>query len=384
MKKLTFLFVLTLSVCISMAQNNSSSVGQTGNENQAEVLQTGMFNSGIVGQTGDKNNALIKHGNFGGGNVQANYAQAEISQIGDINNAEVLQRGGWSGATAVSTHTVSQTGDNNSAWLTTFNEGNQGAIKQVGDVNWAMGRQSNNGSIISIDQNGENNYANAEQLGSPQSDASILQTGDWNRANVDQDGIGNIAVSKVESGDVNHVDVNQDGNSNEATVEIGKWGKSDNNIVNLTQVGIKNNLQVYANTSDYNEVNATQAGDNNYFRVQGIKGDDNTVDLNVTGNSNRGSWDISAAWPVYSDGNDLDITQNGNKNFTTGKIAGDANDVDINQTSSNNLVGSDWYMEDGVVIMGDQNTVGISQQTMGNSSLNSITGNGNTVSVIQN
>lgn len=85
-----------------------------------------------------------------------------------------------------------------------------------------------------------------------------------------------------------------------------------------------------------------------------------------------------------SDDNTLWLTQDGNSNRATGQIVGLDNDVNILQQGDDNFVGTSWNSKDGVDIAGSHNTIDIDQLTNGNSSINTVVGDGNSISVIQN
>jgi hypothetical protein len=70
-------------------------------------------------------------------------------------------------------------------------------------------------------------------------------------------------------------------------------------------------------------------------------------------------------------------------NVATGKVAGDNNAITLIQTGNDNYIGTDWYTTDGVVITGNSNMVKVKQLSDGNSSMNTVTGNGNTINVLQ-
>jgi hypothetical protein len=135
-------------------------------------------------------------------------------------------------------------------------------------------------------------------------------------------------------------------------------------------------------SSSSNEVSGTQTGDDNYYRV-GVRGESNNVSMDMDGSSNRGSWGISSSWPESADGNTLSIDVTGDNNYSTGSIDGDLNSVTITQDGLGNMIGSDWYMSDGVVIGGDSNIATITQSSNFNTADISIAGNSNTATITQ-
>ena len=477
MKKLIAIFgVLAISAGMTFAQNNQATSAQNGNNNEAEVLQTGMENTATTSQEGDRNDAGIQQGNFGGGNVQSNYAIGSIDQTGDDNTAQVNQRQGWAGGSAVSIHSVEQVGNFNVGLLTTYNGGNFGSVEQIGDDNYANGSQANgpnhdltiyqqgneneanvwqgsgsnntavimqggdiggdinnNNGVARIDQRGSDNDATIQQRqgwnsGTLFSDHSIDQLGDNNQAvfttfnggntgtidqigddnwasgrqsvgsgnNIDiaQDGLGNWAkVEQINStsstalitqiGDENIADVDQTGTSNSVLIELGVYGGAERSVAEFVQNGENNYFETKMVSSYDNTVTGNQLGDNNYYRV-GVRGSDNTVTMDMEGDANRGSWTIgSMGWPHQPEGNELSIDVDGDGNITSGTILGDNNEVTLIQEGNNNMIGTNWYSQDGVQIEGHMNTVSVGQFSDGNSSFNSVVGNSNTINVVQ-
>ena len=215
MKKLSFLFAMIFAVSMAIAQNNESTTDVDGNNNLTTVNQVGMENDADVTVDGNQNNALVQQGNFGGGNIQSNYAEASIEQIGNKNLAEVNQRQGFASGTAVNSHSIYQEGNENEGWLTTFNGGNSGMISQEGNSNWAKGRQSGKpDNNIEISQVGNNNWADVNQMnstGNPQNiagnSASVSQDGNNNWTSVDQSGGHHHTFIENTTGSGNEVDM---------------------------------------------------------------------------------------------------------------------------------------------------------------------------------
>ncbi len=475
-KSIAIFAVLAITAGMSFAQNNQATTAQNGNNNEAEVLQTGMENTATTNQEGDRNDAGIQQGNFGGGNVQSNYAEGSIDQTGDDNTAQVNQRQGWSGGTDVSIHSVEQVGNFNVGLLTTFNGGNFGSVEQQGDDNYAKGRQANgpdhnltiyqqgneneadvwqgsgsnntavimqggdiggdvdnNNGIARIDQRGSDNDATIKQRqgwngGTMVSDHSIDQLGDNNQAafttfnggntgtidqvgddnwargrqsvgfgnNIDiaQDGLGNWAkVEQINSasssalvtqiGEENIADVDQKGASNAVLIEQGVYGGAERSSAVFAQDGENNYFETKMVSSFDNTVTGNQLGDNNFYRV-GVRGSDNNASMDIVGDDNKGSWTIgSLGWPHQPEGNELSIDVDGDGNITSGSILGDNNEVILIQDGNDNMIGTNWYAQDGVHIEGHMNSVSVGQFSDGNSSLNTVVGNSNTINVVQ-
>ncbi len=331
MKKLVFLFAMVFAVSMAMGQNNTSSTDIDGNNNVTTVNQVGIENSGDISVDGNQNDALIQQGNFGGGLVQSNYAEASIEQIGNKNYAEVKQRQGWAGATAVSVHSITQEGNQNEAWLETFNGGNSGMIYQEGNKNWAKGRQSvGAGNNVEITQEGNSNWAFVNQLNSADNSASVSQDGNDNWTSVDQSG-----------GHDNTYIENTTGNGNNVTAfQNTSWAKLD-----LT---IEGNSNTVFSTQDHND---------------------------------------KAYIDIFGNNNDFYLEQGYHANHVGASITGNSNDIDVVQTGAGNHVTSDLsvnaFAKDGIIISGNSNVVDILQETDYNQANVSIIGANNQSYVTQ-
>jgi hypothetical protein len=324
MKKLFALaFALVFSTGIAFAQDNNSSITQDGDDNSATVEQTGSANSATVLQGFD-------------GQGQSG-AEAMIKQVGADNMATIKQRA-WGGRD--NDHTVTQTGSENSASIDAFNGANTGSIIQTGDLN--QGKIQHGAAKFGraeIEQNGDENWARARQF-----------RGDGNVATIKQ------GVPVYVSND-NYGDIRQEGNGNNASFKM--------------QAG------------DDNDVVIDQLGDNNYSEYFVKYGDANDIDVTVEGTSNRTRLSINASWGSRSSGNMITVEKDGDTNYLAGSIEGDGNTVDVFQDGSNNRVGTDWYIKDGVNITGDSNMVDVMQNGSGHMSTTMINGNNNTATVMQ-
>jgi hypothetical protein len=394
MKKLISLFAMVIFMTgMVVAQSNTATTSQEGNQNDA--VQT---------QKGASNDADINQGVFGTKDPtdpmnRQNKGYAEQFQDGNNNEAVINQRSGSWGKYNYSLQR--QIGNQNEAEVTFFNQGNHSEQIQRGNKNWSQAKSSNGKNDIYTTQVGNQNEAKVLLLNSYGSEAIVLQRGHVNFTDVDAKGerndinvrqIGNnndVKSRKPDEegvyvrGNRNDIDIAQDGNQNQAWVQNGRWGNADKSDIDFLQRGNKNYLEARVNSAYNNTVDAKQIGNGNYFRVMGIKGDYNDVKMVTRGHSNFGSWDISSTWPEYSDRNELEITTRGNNNITSGKIEGDKNDVMILQNGNQNMVGTLWHAEDGVHIKGHNNSVDIKQMSHGNQTINSVMGDGNSISVFQ-
>lgn len=321
---------------------------QVGNRNTTtQRMPSATHNKGVVNQEGNDNSARqdLSGGNNGYG------APIKIKQIGNWNVAD---------QDFVSTQT--------------FSHKNDGLVSQVGNGNYAKQDVLGKNAEVASEVIGNNN--DTRQFITGASDKSTLfAQGSGNTVRTDQTGDENLVGVKL----------------NDAMI-----GNANGNEVNVQQAGDYNYLTLGIRRGDIggdrNIVKVDQEGNGQYHRLT-ADGSANDIRIKATGNvggsqyaGNRGDWAFTNGSPVWtetSDRNELDLVQDGTRNYATGVVAGDGNDINISQTGNNNLVGTNWYDRDGVAISGNNNDVNIMQTGNGNSSLNNVTGNGNAINVNQ-
>ena len=352
MRKLIFIFTILLATSMAMAQTNVAVVEQIGNENEGEIVQTGLdnkaevtqygTNTSIINQLGEKNNATVEQGEEGAlrsvtnKDTQSWRYGAFIDQVGNENEAKIklwkgdgtYQSGGSSNGAR-----IEQDGDNNKAFqdisnsqVKTANWDRMGAhIKQLGNENFAkqevfrsFGTQGSGGIII--DQQGLTNQARQYVIGGRENVTEIYQIGnnnsyagstnadvadilslDWNLIPVGEN------FSQFQRGENSELRLNILGNDNitaqyqEGTV----WGRTYN-IANIDIEGSSNEA-VQAQLGKDNKAVIDVYGDLNRAGVQQF-GDDNEAEIFQTGDSNLGF--------IYSTGTGHSgiITQTGNMN----------------------------------------------------------------------
>ena len=429
MKKLTLFVAFALTTGFAMSQNNTSIIDQDGGNQSATVTQTGTVNFTTVTQFTDNtgpqiseviqdgtgNSAIVSQNQTGGGGHSVPN-KAYIEQIGTTNTAFQSENApGYNSGQNVwgkqngtsnflfqevtSGHTISlkaiQNGTENSAAQMANGAHNTGEVYQDGDRNDAnqIMSGSNNGyssAVVLIDQLGNDNEANQLFNGvgnSHKNNGEIYQIGEFNESNQTIIGRDNSVAAFI-NGDNNLTNQAQFGDGNKSTVKIGFQNTptyaSDFNQVATIQDGNSNSATFGLTKGNSNVVEILQFGNSNFTEMSVKYGDDNALNETVFGNDNRTRLNINAAWGQNSSGNEVNISKNGNGNYVAGVINGDNNDVDIVQFGNNNSVGTSWHTADGVNIMGNGNTVGVQQFSDGNMSLNSVVGNGNFISVIQN
>jgi Curlin associated repeat len=326
---------------------------QTGNNNDATQRMTGGTNSkGLITQDGNNNTAYQDLSGANNGYYLApSGGPITVDQNGSWNTADqdFVSTGGWT-------------------------NGNSGFVTQTGNSNYA--RQDVTGWAVDVQSEviGNNNDTR-QYVGSLGDESFILAIGDRNIVKTDQQGDYNYSDIKLNSAGI---------------------GKANDNKVDVKQVGDYNHFELGIVRGDIggdnNNVDIDHDGNGHFNRVK-IDGSNNKIKINAKGNyggsqydGNRGDWNFKNGAPVWtatSDNNDFVLTQDGIRNYATGFVAGDNNDIRLTQTGNNNLIGTSWYTQDGVAMTGNNNFVQIRQLSDGNSSMNTITGNGNNINVLQ-
>jgi hypothetical protein len=216
MKKLTtLLFVLVFAGTTAFAQNNEATVDQIGNDHEADIEQIGYSNTAYVDQTD------------GGGGSNGD-AFADISQAGDDNNVNLLQRA-FFGFPDESHATITQIGNNNSVEGTSetsaFYQNQPGGVVEVymeGNDNTLYSLRAEaqkNKNEFFLDIIGNDNLVGMEQEGGS-GDVDI----EGNMNNVTLSQLGNNSAYNTAMVDIlgsdNGVDVTQTLDSNMATVNV--------------------------------------------------------------------------------------------------------------------------------------------------------------------
>jgi hypothetical protein len=298
MKKL-FAFILVLLMCGYSFGQNISTVSTSGDDNTADVTQTGQNTSNILQIT--------------------NSSDADVIQDGVGNVVDLDQKGSWpAGSKSLDELAyIQQLGNNNQAQLwqladqnTGSNEGNQ---YQDGNNNKLIAMQHTINANLDQDQIGNNNEAHSYQVGL-NGYVKQYQEGIQNIAAVDEQGGGGWVVG-------NSATQIQDGNWNKSQIsQYGDGGlkSAQGNTANISQYGsdnwageglFNNGLFGIYQEGDYNTANVTQNDNVNWSKVLQY-GDGNIV--NVTQNGGTGLFN------TYGDYvNKSTITQTGDNNNST-------------------------------------------------------------------
>ncbi|OPF91640.1 curlin [Rhodopseudomonas palustris] len=346
------LFFVTASVLVLSssaafaADSNTVYLNQTGNDQQANITQSGNGNS--VGAFNGNSGFLQENGTLSGANLltvkqsgNSNSVGRDIQgkQSGAGNSAAIFQEGTGSDVE------LQQTGTSNGAvpsgWNWTndpgvFNKitqdsssnGSKVSVIQDGKNNVFSIKQGNTGNSTSVNQIGEWGMAYVRQgIGAAETDASTgnaLPTGgNYNVASITQNSAGlNYAVAVQGGGNSNSLSISQSGNLQGANA----WQNGNANVFSSIQTNVGNVVGltggIYGTDSPI-----TQTGDNNtYINTQ--TGSSNSANGSQTGNFNQ-------VFNTQSGGSEtVRGTQVGTYNYVSNSQAGSSNLLDYKQTNT--------------------------------------------------
>ncbi len=297
MKKLSFILAMVLGTGMAMAQTHISTVIETGDNQEAEITQTG---PGDITSNVNQSNAInfAKVMQINPGLALSNDILSDVFQSGIHNTATVTQNhNGTAGPLGLIKALVNQSGNENEAIQKQGPHGQLGSnyveIMQSGHWNNASQNQLKYGNDARINQSGIGNTAMQAQdaaaayiddFEGSMNTALINQSGDGNWSEQSQDGWAND-VQAYQSGDNNTSKqtqkydswksiafVNQLGNSNEATqdqigrlnnAKISQYSSGNEAIQTQTSVGTRPNAVYFP----LNEAEIIQlGGDGNIAR----------------------------------------------------------------------------------------------------------------------
>lgn len=305
---------LTLSTA-AFAQNNSSTITQTGSDDDADVTQTGATNVSEVEQDGTAvsvdgiaNEATILQEGAGGFSrvIQTGDNIADVNQTGtsdgmqsvvtqsnlaggDSNTATIIQRGAGLGEGSATGSFVTQTGTRGVVFVDQgeFTTDAVSTISQSGNTSGSQRAevfQISGAADSSITQQDAAMKAEVFQDGS--STSTILQTGRFHTAGVRQEGDGNTS-SVVQTGINGQVGDPDDPDSaplGTADALIGVFQVGNDNVSQITQNGENQNADVrqFAN-SNFSRISqgAQTGGSADITQLS----DDNHSEVDQTGSS---------------------------------------------------------------------------------------------------
>ncbi len=344
MKKLLTAVVFILISTALVAQNNTATVNQNGNDNEGNVAQTGNLNYAEVSQfDGDEN---ISDVNQNGSSNEAYIAQGMTTNYfgspvyspttpmsGSRNKADVDQNGSGNFVS-----NIVQVGDDNDATVDQNGEGNNVYVYQ----GWAFGfwgetpitsALSSYNSTVSITQLNDDNYSAVWQYGGVNNEVIIDQEGYSNKTQIAQgfiyeDGaydftfpvyntennyasvtqMGNGNVGKLfQLGNDNQFTLTQNGNGNTVGYDAGVSGLVPVRNAYFTQDGDFNTFTGEQNDGATLDIESYQFGDGNAIDL--LQGEDDVALIQQNGDLNTAN--------VYQYGvdNDASVIQNGNSNI---------------------------------------------------------------------
>ena len=300
MKKIFLVMILITGLIYAQ---NTSNISSTGDDNIANVSQTGQNISDIL--------------------QLSNNSTGTVVQNGQNNKSDLDQKGGWpAGSKSLDEY----------AYIEQIGSGNQAQLWQLADENTGsnIGNQNQNGddNMAVAWQHTVNADLDQDQIGSD-NEARSYQTGFNGYVKQSQNGIQNIAAVDEQGGGgwVN-------GNS-AVQIQEGNWNKSE--ISQYGTGGAKSAQGNIANVSQYGSDN--WAGEGLYSNgLFGIYQAGNYNIANVTQNDNVNWSEVLQ----FGDGNNVSVTQNGGTglfnsygsyvNQSSVTQVGNDNNVVVNQT----------------------------------------------------
>jgi len=217
---------------------------QTGNDNEAEIIQTGRSVTASQTQYGNDNWAFINQASY----VDAQQDQGDEGnqgQYGNDNHAEIEHQG-QNFANIRSQATQLQVGDDNYAWMWQQGQQNNSAThQQFGDWNEISTKQNGRHNTIHITQNDDNNIVAGVTMSSSlafNAGGYGLQEGDDNSITILQDG--------EVGGDANEIGFYQ---TDGAWADIHQFGEG-----NLTLIHQEGGVATVLQGGSNNVANVTQ------------------------------------------------------------------------------------------------------------------------------
>ncbi|QUJ77781.1 hypothetical protein KDD17_07515 [Sulfitobacter albidus] len=350
------------AVLVQSGASNSAAIAQDqGGLNEAAVEQLGTANSVTVTQTGDRNGAAPLRGTDG--------LNRAMRQEGDNNTLSVDQSANR-GRVGHLDDGVDQIGDRNVAVISqTGNRARLGAVQQTG----VAGAVSTQNSVDVLQGGGGGNFIrNVTQTNTDASGAentmTVTQTGNRNiigarpapaGTGLLQDGSGNLMVIQ-QTGDDNGAGPldGETGTFSGATTATGAEQAS------AEQIGTGNAFD-YLAEGDRNLFGSVQIGTGN-FTIVTSTGDGNQAASVQIGDGNDTSI-LQAADPIFGAG--------GNGNAAGASVVGNNNTLEITQFNNNNSASD--------TVLGNRNQLFTGQAGNGNTSQNDVSGRRNDVLIGQ-
>jgi len=321
----------------------SASAALAGDRNEAYEEQTGNNNTLRIEQTGSNNLA--------GTSQNSNGDLDAITQRGDGNQATILQSGDGNKVGTSNNGSVIQEGDDNLYFIKQASDGNRvGLVRQLSD-------HDGNTSI-------ENRLVVRQRFGDDNGVGTIIQRNDGGAQNkmfIYQDETGNDVVDARQNGTDNEMRIDQTGTNNR--VFHSRQGETSGTVV----------------ISNGNLLEITQNGTSNLLNLAEQSGDDNSAKLSFDGDRNGRNALSGDALNAANRGGvgDAQVRQVGSGNMIDLMISGNENGFAIAQDGTDNTVGT-------LTITGSLNELGISQMgEMNKIAMSDIAGSENNIGLVQ-
>lgn len=335
----------------ALAQNNQSTVNQTGSGAAAEVSQTGENDRSTVTQSGGGTVQIDQQGVTGSTSTVTTSADdrppESIVQVTQSDDGSSSEATGQANVSTVIQDNVNGFGTTGTGSTVTVDQEHNEAGTGQNSSYVQQGRNAVSGQVT-VSQTGGENVSNYTSTTSTDNDAIIGQTGVGNYSDVQQDFQNGSAVANVDQngtgGGVNSVYIDQisagfatnpaqfavgadasatqDGSGNMSTISQTGYSTSDAtaNYASSDQVGDDNTSEIRQPGTD-NMATVSQTGDLHYSQIlQG--GNGNTAEVSQNGNGHSSIIDQDGSNNVAtvgqsSSGNMSTVNQGGNGNTAT-------------------------------------------------------------------
>lgn len=262
-----------------LADNSTSTVFQSNSGNLVDVNLAGAIAGAqsLIDQSGANNVANVTQFDDGSdiGGVAPPINDSTILQSGDGNSATLMQD--TSTFQLFSASYIEQIGDNNSAVVTQYDDAQDSSIAQISDGNTAIVIQGD--SLLALTDESYGNSSSIVQDGLGGHYAEISQTGLLNTSEITQFGENNT-IYVAQLGDFNDSFASQDG--------VGHWAEisqsGDGNLSELFQIG--NGHEAYLvqlGNSNYSMID--QSGSGNWASVS--QSSDNNTSIVIQSGANN-------------------------------------------------------------------------------------------------
>jgi hypothetical protein len=370
MKQLLTAVVFLLISTALVAQSNTATTTQAGDDNGSWQTQTGASNTAATTQSGNENAGQIdQNGNTNGATIEQinnNNVALAAQYDGDNNVASIKQNGPSNSAYLAQGMVEDFYGPGTSSMYAASGSENQSSIEQLGADNHVQAYQAGDNNMGNVKQTGNDNIAYSYQgwtyNGWGEANAFIT---DNSTVNINQINDDNYSAVWQYGGDGNQAYITQDGPQNVASVAQGfiyddaaydftrPVFNTQNNYTSINQNGFDNVGKLFQ-LGDNNEFTLIQNGDGNTLGGRGFSGlaavrnayfaQDGNGNIFV-GTQNDGAT-LSHESFQFGDDNEIDliqgegdvalIQQTGDMNNANVYQYGLTNDASVMQTGNNN------------------------------------------------